>query len=252
MKMSVLTLKPKTIIVSAAQPLRPIQAVSPFSEVRSPAAGKRTIEVLESFLDTEYIYDDESVCDGGTRKRQRLTYLSAEEKMTRRKLKNRVAAQTARDRKKQLMCDLEEQLAILQAQNRELEAENGELRQSAVELSTENARLRERLETRTQEVATRTSSDVIAKSAVLDPPLPQEMTRTPVQLVANFVMFLAILSLTHGWGPTKSVKSSQHSQQSVTTANQSLMRMSNRLNRAARQNSEWWGRHQRSWNPSTT
>lgn len=48
------------------------------------------------------------------KKRQRLTHLSAEEKLQRRKLKNRVAAQSARDRKKARMEELEASLKLLQ------------------------------------------------------------------------------------------------------------------------------------------
>ena len=48
------------------------------------------------------------------KKRQRLTHLSAEEKLQRRKLKNRVAAQSARDRKKARMEELEANLKTLQ------------------------------------------------------------------------------------------------------------------------------------------
>ena len=45
-----------------------------------------------------------------------------------RKLKNRVAAQTARDRKKQRMDYLEEALAQLEAENKQLLLENDNLK----------------------------------------------------------------------------------------------------------------------------
>ncbi|KAM3826347.1 X-box-binding protein 1 isoform 1-T1 [Vipera latastei] len=79
------------------------------------------------------------------RKRQRLAHLSPEEKALRRKLKNRVAAQSARDRKKARMGELERQAVELEAENQKLLAENRRLRERAQSLARENHDLRLRL-----------------------------------------------------------------------------------------------------------
>ncbi|XP_075881791.1 LOW QUALITY PROTEIN: X-box-binding protein 1 [Nelusetta ayraudi] len=79
------------------------------------------------------------------RKRQRLTHLSPEEKALRRKLKNRVAAQTARDRKKAKMGELEQQVLELEQENQKLHIENRLLREKAGSLLAENQELRQRL-----------------------------------------------------------------------------------------------------------
>ncbi|XP_068102478.1 LOW QUALITY PROTEIN: X-box-binding protein 1 [Hyperolius riggenbachi] len=79
------------------------------------------------------------------RKRQRLTHLSPEEKALRRKLKNRVAAQTARDRKKARMGELEQQVLDLELENEKLLIENQVLREKSHGLMTENQELRQRL-----------------------------------------------------------------------------------------------------------
>ncbi|XP_020793559.2 LOW QUALITY PROTEIN: X-box-binding protein 1 [Boleophthalmus pectinirostris] len=79
------------------------------------------------------------------RKRQRLTHLSPEEKALRRKLKNRVAAQTARDRKKAKMGELEQQVLELELENQKLHIENRLLREKTTGLLTENEELRQRL-----------------------------------------------------------------------------------------------------------
>jgi hypothetical protein len=68
------------------------------------------------------------------RKRERLTHLSPEEKMWRRKMKNRIAAQTARDRKKARMDDIEDAVKKLERQNRDLVIENAKLRKQNAEL----------------------------------------------------------------------------------------------------------------------
>ncbi|XP_074777604.1 X-box-binding protein 1 isoform X1 [Athene noctua] len=79
------------------------------------------------------------------RKRQRLTHLSPEEKALRRKLKNRVAAQSARDRKKARMTELETQVVELEEENQKLLLENRLLRERTCNLALENQELRCRL-----------------------------------------------------------------------------------------------------------
>ncbi|KAF4790600.1 X-box-binding protein 1 [Turdus rufiventris] len=79
------------------------------------------------------------------RKRQRLTHLSPEEKALRRKLKNRVAAQSARDRKKARMTELEQQVVELEEENQKLLRENQLLRERTCNLARENQELRSRL-----------------------------------------------------------------------------------------------------------
>jgi regulator of replication initiation timing len=81
----------------------------------------------------------------GPRRRKRLTHLTPEEKIMRRKLKNRVAAQTARDRKKLRLDSLEEAIQKVQNQARELLNVNMQLLERAESLENENKMLREKL-----------------------------------------------------------------------------------------------------------
>ncbi|XP_035642192.1 LOW QUALITY PROTEIN: X-box-binding protein 1 [Oncorhynchus keta] len=89
--------------------------------------------------------DSNSTTGPPLRKRQRLTHLSPEEKQLRRKLKNRVAAQTARDRKKAKMGELEEQVLVMELENQKLHVENRLLRQKMCGMGNENKELRQRL-----------------------------------------------------------------------------------------------------------
>ncbi|XP_058493233.1 LOW QUALITY PROTEIN: X-box-binding protein 1 [Solea solea] len=107
----------------------------------------RPLSVVLPSLSSQVSSDSDSGSSAGPpiRKRQRLTHLSPEEKALRRKLKNRVAAQTARDRKKAKMGELEQQVLELELENQKLHIENRLLREKSGGLLTENEELRQRL-----------------------------------------------------------------------------------------------------------
>ncbi len=96
------------------------------------------------------------------RKRQRLNNLSQEEKIMRRKLKNRVAAQNARDRKKAKMDELDHDVVILREQNGKLKLENQLLKEQNRLLQNENKSLKFKL-------STPAMSDVIVTDIIQKP-----------------------------------------------------------------------------------
>ncbi|KAH8862158.1 X-box-binding protein [Schistosoma japonicum] len=79
------------------------------------------------------------------RKRARLDNLTEEEKIIRRKILNREAAQKARDRKKDLMENMEENLAQLRWENEYLRSSNRMLRLKFIEQEQKFQALQEKL-----------------------------------------------------------------------------------------------------------
>ncbi|CAI4231160.1 unnamed protein product [Auanema sp. JU1783] len=92
---------------------------TPTSRVPQPSR-KDVLDDIEDIL-------NDGPENSGPRRRERLNHLTQEEKMNRRKLKNRVAAQTARDRKKARSQKLEDVVRDLMAENKRLREENSRL-----------------------------------------------------------------------------------------------------------------------------
>ena len=103
---------------------------------------KMYFQGLSTFT-TEHIKteEDEMEVSGQppARKRANLDHMSSEEKMMRRKLKNRVAAQNARDKKRVKMDDMEDRIKQLEEQNKRMLEKQQELLAFNQRLLKENA-----------------------------------------------------------------------------------------------------------------
>jgi hypothetical protein len=152
----------KTAIVNPQQQQvqgspRVISLKRPFSAIATPkqegAAEPNIIKLsptshiqgLSTFT-TEHIKTEEDEMDEmdlsgqpPARKRANLDHMSSEEKMMRRKLKNRVAAQNARDKKRVKMDDMEDRIKQLEDQNKRMLEKQQELLAFNQRLLKENA-----------------------------------------------------------------------------------------------------------------
>jgi hypothetical protein len=119
-------------LLSAAP--RPVATVVG-SKRPAPPASPVSIDIKQE--------DEEEDDLGPVRKRANLDHLSPEERLQRRKLKNRVAAQTARDKKKAASDTMELQLAAMAARLQEAMEANADLLKTNTQLQVENTGLQQ-------------------------------------------------------------------------------------------------------------
>ncbi|KAK2579286.1 hypothetical protein KPH14_008245 [Odynerus spinipes] len=151
----------KSVVIAFPKGLSKGSAIVPTNElVRSvqkinfPTAiltEKTDMDVTRKIPKQEEMQDESAlfkpdVCIRG--KKRRLDHLTWEEKLQRKKLKNRVAAQTSRDRKKAKLDELEETVRNLKERNEILTQECTMLKSQNESLLGETKRLRRERETR--------------------------------------------------------------------------------------------------------
>merc|ERR1712062_680886 len=132
-------------------------------------ASSSSIAAEDSTYGSDSEGSEHNVDGKPVRKRANLDHLSPEEKLMRRKLKNRVAAQNARDKKRTKMEEMEAELLRLKNHAKSLEGKNAELVSENQRLVAENDDLRSSCESRIH--GQETSSPLVAgqtpESAVL-------------------------------------------------------------------------------------
>ena len=250
---------------------RPILKVSPNVVVNSNISPKislkRPLAPTSPDLKVEQPEEEEENGDQPVRKRANLDHLTPEEKLMRRKLKNRVAAQNARDKKRAKMDDMDDMIKNLEDEKEKLRKENERLMLTNQRLMQENQTLKGGLSS--------PSLDMVkvelppSPPASLPPCSPASMTslnhdQTVVVPAPSETAALTHELLPKGQGAGMAASSEKGNVEASLAAaclfwtclvtSPLLSGNKNTSSRATlplkKRSKGWWGAHQSAWNPA--
>lgn len=201
-------------------------------------------------------------------KKRRLDHLTWEEKFQRKKLKNRVAAQTSRDRKKAKMDDMERTIKDFSVENQNLketctllQSERDELALRNEELERQMEELKRRLNERSVGCATTTNGS--AESLPLLKELESQSILRTIKKSENSngsvlwkIIALCLLyrtcsktSMHPDWKNLQKACSQMSSQTWQTILLETARQMPKQTAQQSECLDQWWGPDQSSWNP---
>lgn len=236
------------------------------------------VKMEPEYDDMEYTDNDDVKQDGWSKgKKRRLDHLTWEEKLQRKKLKNRVAAQTSRDRKKAKLDELEDTVRALKESNDMLTEECSLLRSQNDTLMAETLKLRKECEINKNKIDNNyckkchdnVNCNATSLGSAVSPinPLPQGGAIQMASLMTpNAKLIIKIMILYFLSTKSLNIYKEQISMNSMNLQKifceklqpkfkQILINLMNRpqLQKIPLKNltiqKEWWGRHQKMWTP---